>query len=113
MQARRPLRVFIASLALCMVWACGPILSSSEITSASDALERAASVDAVDYATYEFVSAEAYLGKAREEWGYSDFQVAVDYARRARDFAIQAYERAVRDPARGAPVLHDVLIDEP
>ena len=93
--------VVSVALALCaIVGGCGSILSSSEISAADNALERAAELDAEALAIYEYVSAEAYLAKAREEWGRSDFQKSVEYARRARTFAIQAYERALRHPAR-------------
>ncbi len=79
---------------------CGSILSTSEISSARTAIERAQELDAEAYATYEFVSADAYLDKAEEEWGRSDFQKAVEYARRAQQFAAMAYERAMRNPTR-------------
>ncbi len=75
---------------------CGSVLSSSEINSADSALELALSASADEFAVYEYVSAEEYLNKAREEWGRSDFQQAVDYARRAHEFATMAYERALR-----------------
>ena len=61
------------------------------------------------YATYEFVSAQEYLEKAREEWAYSDYQKALEYAERALQFAEQAYERAVNNPNRGAPDIEDVF----
>lgn len=99
---------------LCLVVAtllggCGSILSSSEITSATQAIERAEELDSEAFATYEFVSAEAYLDKAREEWARSDFQKAVDYARRAREFAVMAYERAMRHPQRNSPAIDPEL----
>lgn len=75
---------------------CGSVLSSSEINSADDAVDLALSASADEFAVYEYVSAEEYLNKAREEWGRSDFQQAVDYARRAQEFATMAYERALR-----------------
>lgn len=99
------LRLFRASVLVALavfIGGCGSILSSSEITSAADALARAESLEAEQLAIYEYVSAEAYLEKAREEWGRSDFQKSVEYARRAQEFAIQAYERAMRHPGRNA-----------
>jgi len=95
-----------------MFLGCGPIMSTQTITDARDALERAAEVDAERYATYEYVSAFEYLEKAREEWGYSDYQKALEYARRAVTFAEQAYERAHRNPMRNAPVIDDVIGNE-
>lgn len=81
---------------------CGSVLSSSEINAADSAMDLALSASADELAVYEFVSAEEYLNKAREEWGRSDFQQAVDYARRAREFATVAYERALRAANIGA-----------
>lgn len=41
-------------------------------------------------APYEYYSALAFLSKAREEVGYSDYQAALKYARQARSFAKKA-----------------------
>lgn len=87
----------LAPLLLLLAGGCGSILSTSEIGAANAALELAQADGAEELAVYEFVSAEAYLEKAREEWGRSDFQQAVDYARRARSFAMQASDRARRE----------------
>jgi hypothetical protein len=92
--------------------ACGPILSTQSISDARDAVEQATAAEASTYATYEYISAIEYLNKAEEEWGYSDFQQAVDYARRAEAFAQQALERALRSPMRGVPVIEDPLDDD-
>lgn len=89
-------RLFALPLLL-LAAGCGSILSTSEISAANEALELAMMDDADELAIYEFVSAETYLQKAREEWGRSDFQQAVDYARRARAFAVRASERARRE----------------
>lgn len=102
----------IAAAAACVALVgCGPILSTQSISDARDAVEQATAADAEQYATYEYISAIEYLSKAEEEWGYSDFQQAVDYARRAEAFADQALERALRSPMRGAPVIEDPLDD--
>jgi hypothetical protein len=78
--------------------ACGPIISTSSLHDASEAVERARDLNADELAIYEFTSAEAYLEKAREEWGYSDFQHAIDYARLALEFADRARYRASQGP---------------
>lgn len=41
-------------------------------------------------APYEYYSALEYLRKAREEVGYSDYEAAVDFARKARKHAWEA-----------------------
>lgn len=76
--------------------ACGPITATTALRDARDAVDRADRVEAEVAATYEFVSAVEYLEKAREEWHYSDFQRALEYARRAKEFAEAAYDRAMQ-----------------
>ena len=89
--------------------ACGPILSTQAIQDAENAILAAEAAEAERLAIYEYVSAVEYFGKAREEWGYSDFRAARDYARRAADFAREARERAVDSPQRGVLPLDEVL----
>ena len=113
-QRRRqsPWMVAFGALAACFVWiatACGPLVSTAELTAATDAFELAEGVEAERYATYEFISAREYLEKAREEWSYSDYQKAHEYAELALDFAERAYERAMNDPHRGAPEIEDIF----
>lgn len=74
--------------------ACGPITATSSISAARYALEMATEAEAERRAVYEYVSAVAYLEKAREEWGTSDYQRAEEYADRAIAFAEAALERA-------------------
>jgi hypothetical protein len=89
--------------------ACGPILSTQALQDAENAIVAAEAAEAERLAIYEFVSAVEYFGKAREEWGYSDFRAARDYARRAADFARQARDRAVDSPERGMLPFDEVL----
>ncbi|MEZ4471279.1 MAG: DUF4398 domain-containing protein [bacterium] len=74
---------------------CGPVIATQAINDATVALEGARGANAEALAVYEFVSAETYLRKAREEEGYSDFQAAVDLARKARFLADEARRRAL------------------
>lgn len=101
--ARAAARWLTLVFTISLFMGCGSVLSTAEINDARDAIERAAVLDAEAYATYEFVSADAYLDKAEEEWGRSDFQKSVEYARRAQQFAEMAYQRAMRHPDRAAP----------
>ena len=93
------IRVPLLALVAALIGGCGAIISTSELTDATRAVEHADELGAERLAVYEFVSAEEYLDKAREEWGRSDYQMAIDYARRARDFA----EAAVARVNRGTP----------
>lgn len=86
---------------LLMLSACGPVSTTLVLQDAETALEGARGAGADHFAAFEFVSAEEYLRKAREEEGYSDFQVAITLATQARKFAEAAHERALKNPSRG------------
>src|SRR4051794_32745451 len=75
--------------------ACGPIQSTAYLLDADVALEAARTARAEQYSPYEFTAAKLYLLKAREEVGYSDFEVAVDFAKKARKFANEAREKSL------------------
>lgn len=88
-------------LAAGMLAGCGPISATSAIHDASVAIESARGAKAPQFAVYEFVSAELYLRKAREEEGYSDFQAAIDFARKASTLATRAKTRATSRTRQG------------
>ena len=78
--------------------ACGPIEYGNQVSGkAARAVAAAKQAGAERYAPYEYTSAVEYLHKAREEGGYAEYQVAIDYGRQAEDFAIKA--RAISDEA--------------
>lgn len=89
--------------------ACGAVISTPTVHDADLAVEAARMEQAEEHATYEFVSAVQYLAKAKEEWGYSDFQHAEVYAQRAVEMATMALERAIANPNRNAPDPGDFL----
>ena len=93
-----PMGVLLAVLAGST--ACGPITSTSTLNDAIVAVEEARLKQAEEYAIYEFISAVEYLDKAREEWAYSDYQHAEEYAQKALDFARAAEDRAENSPDR-------------
>lgn len=66
---------------------CGPVQSSTLIVDAAAELAAAKTAQADEKAPFEYVAAEAYLHKAREEQSYSDFEISVIYARKSRDCA--------------------------
>ena len=107
--AKRAGWALVASLALFV--GCGPILSTQTLSDAETAIEAARAAGADRSAVYEYTSAVEYLEKAREEWAYSDFQHALEYAQRAVTFAQQAFERAQRSPRRNAPVFEGFIDD--
>ncbi len=57
---------------------------------ASGAVAAAKQANADRFAPYEYTAAVQYLNKAREEGGYAEYQIAIDYGRRAEELAIRA-----------------------
>ena len=93
-----------AGLAAAMLLsACGPITATTTIAEATVAVGAADGVEAEKYAVYEYTSALEYLRKAREEEGYSDYQAAIDLAKKAKEYAEEARTRAMNNPERGLP----------
>lgn len=82
-------------VAAVVVSGCGPIQSTSYLLDADVALQSAKTAGADKYAPYEYTSAALYLHKAREEVGYSDFEVAVAFAQKASKYANEAREKAM------------------
>ena len=73
--------------------ACGPAQSTVVINEAEVALERAMLAGAEKKAPYEYYSATEYLEKAKEEWAYSDFEAALDYAALSKQFSEEAKKK--------------------
>jgi hypothetical protein len=88
-------RAFFAGLVLSMYVAtgagCGPVQYVSQVTQRA-AMEVAAakSANADKLAPYEYTTAELYLHKAREEAGYSDYQAAIRFGKKAEIMARKA-----------------------
>ncbi len=97
---RRRLPAFLVLLGA--LSACGPVQSTAFLLDADVALEAARTADAEKYAPYEFTAARLYLQKAREEVGYSDYDVAVDFAKKASKFANEAKKRSLATVAGDA-----------
>ncbi|MFZ5471366.1 MAG: DUF4398 domain-containing protein [Myxococcota bacterium] len=89
---RHSVLLVVATVGLC---ACGPVQSTAYLLDADVQLEAARTAGAEKYAPYEWTAAALYLHKAREEVGYSDFQVAVDFAQKAARFANEAKAKAL------------------
>ena len=95
------MRLVVALLLVASLPACGPIQSTSALIDADVEIEAARAAGAATSATYEFVSAEAYLHKAREEVGYAQYELAADFAAKSRDVAKAARKKALE--TRAAP----------
>ncbi len=92
---------------------CGPIQSTSRISDAEVSIERARVAEAEIRAPYEFYSAYHYLYKAKEEWGYSEFEAAYDYATLARRAADAAALKSKEDPWAGHPADDTYPLKDP
>ena len=75
---------------------CGPIQSTSYLLDTETMLEAARTAQADKLAPYEWTAANLYLAKAKEEVGYSDFEQAVDYGKKAVNFATRARDAALK-----------------
>jgi hypothetical protein len=88
-------RLLLALLGLTFVAGCGPAQSTSALIDADVEIEGARSAGAQAAAPYEITTAEAYLKKARELAGYSQYENAAIFAGKARDFATEARVKAL------------------
>ena len=102
--------MLVAALLVACAIGCGPIEYMDVSTKAGAALAAAKRADAERLAPYEYTAADEYLHKAREEAGYSQYQVSIDFGRRAEALAMraralaEAKSRADAAPAVGATV---------
>ena len=79
---------------------CGPIEYTSQVSGrAARAVAEAKQAGAEEHAPYEYTAAVEYLHKAREEGGYAEYQVALEYGRHAEDLATKA--RAIAEEKGG------------
>ena len=106
---RWALGVGVMAMMVTLATGCGPVTATQRISEAEVALERARVADAQTGAPFEYYSATHFLTKAKEEWGYSDFQAATDYATTARRSAEAALRKAKEDPYTGSPVPKEKL----
>lgn len=82
-------------LALCtLAFSACAFSSTGRILKASSSVEVAERAEAEKYAIYELTRAREYLHKAREEYGYSDFEAAEKYAVEAISWADKARDKA-------------------
>ncbi len=82
---------------------CGPWQSTAYLMDAETMLEAARTAQADKLAPYEWTAANLYLHKSKEEAGYSDFEQAVDFAKKAVDFATRARDNALKLGRRAEP----------
>ncbi|MCB9744626.1 MAG: hypothetical protein H6741_01080 [Alphaproteobacteria bacterium] len=74
---------------------CIAIKSTAHLAQIEEPWHDATEAKAENLATYEYVLAEQYRLKAREEWGYSDYGASEELAKKARIYSQQALELAL------------------
>jgi hypothetical protein len=93
-------RLVLAVLALAALAACGPIQSTAALIDADVELDAARTAGAAKASTYEYAAAEAYLHKAREVEGRSQYEAATRFARKSQEWAKQARKNAAAASSR-------------
>jgi len=87
---------FLSGLLGLAIGGCGPVESTHLIIQSDTALHHAKTAEAEKKSPYEYTAAEQLLHKAREKWGSSDFEYAIDYSRDSLDLATKARERSLK-----------------
>ncbi len=96
---------FLGSILTVAVFSgCGVARSTSAIVEARHEYEAAKQVDAGKRAPYEYTLGVEYLRKAKEEAGYSDYQVAERLAKRAQAWLQEARRAAMVEGTTEEPV---------
>ena len=93
----------VALLVGLAVAGCGPVQSTAYLLDAEVQIAAARTAGAERYAPYEWTAANLYIHKAREEVGYSDFEIAVDFAQKAARYANEAKDKAMSASKRDDP----------
>ena len=93
--ARGSTRLVLVVLAVATGTACGPIRSSAALQAAETEIQAARAAGASGTATYDLVSAESYLGKAREASRRSEYELAMRLANRSVERAQKARSNAL------------------
>lgn len=88
----------VVSVLGCAMFACGPSKSTTSILQARSAIRRAQLAEAEKKHPYELALAREYYVKAKEEAGYSQFEIAERLAKQAIGFAKQAAGEAQATP---------------
>jgi Domain of unknown function (DUF4398) len=97
------LRALLSAALLLVLPSCGPVVYSVVIVKAGSAFKSAEAAGAAEHAPYYYYRAQAYLEKAREEAGYSDFQPALRYGRIALQSSREALKISSAQEQRRGP----------
>jgi hypothetical protein len=72
--------------------------ATARVVIAGDSVESAKRAEADKYAIYEYTKATEYLHKAREEYGYADYEAAGKFADEAQVWGDKAREKTREHP---------------
>lgn len=78
---------------------CTATKSTVYLAKAEQALIVARQAEAPEWAPYPWTQADAFIKKAREEWGYSDFGAAESLSLKSQEWANKAVEEARQNKA--------------
>jgi len=81
-------------LLLPMALACSPISASKAISRADESLKAAQAIGGEAKCPYEFKAATLALEYAKDREGTSDFEAAIEFAKKARELAEEASRKA-------------------
>ncbi len=101
--ARALTAAFLVGVAPLLLTGCGPIQYLNQVNDrAAVAVLAAKNARAAEYAPYEYTAATEYLNKAREEGDHAEYQIAIEYGRRAEALATRALAIAEKSTAAAA-----------
>jgi len=92
---RMPLMVLMAVIVIVSNSACGPVTTTQTLHRAEKSIGKAEVAGAKsgdDQSAYHYWKAKAYYNKAQEEEGFSEYQHAVEFARKADIESVKAVE---------------------
>lgn len=105
-------RGLLLALSICAS-GCGPVQSTAYLIDTETMLGAAKTAQADKLAPYEWTAANLYMAKSKEEVGYSDFEQAVDYAKKAVDFATRARDTALKVGKRNESIQSEPPVPAP
>jgi len=92
---RVPLMVLMAIMVIVSSSACGPVTTTQTLHRAEKSIGKAEVAGAKsgdDQSAYHYWKAKAYYHKAQEEEGFSEYQQAVEFAKKADIEGVKAVE---------------------
>jgi len=75
--------------------ACAPLQASLHMREAKEAMQQASEQQAATRSPYAWTMAGLYLEKAKEKNGYSHYEQAMEYAKKAKQWALTALNQAM------------------